>query len=130
MTCDPKTTTSPANITPDLPPAIEAIPQFFVGVEGGKIQINHRPQEIPLDDPRSTYTFFPESKPFVATAAVARAIPNSVVMVCLQQLILFAKKHNGLDYLQTFIVEGSSEPLWFIEDDAGGAITALFPSDY
>ncbi len=99
-------------------------------MKGGKVQIDHRPQEIALDDPRSSYSFFPDNKPFVATTAVARKIPHSVIMACLHQLILFAKKQDGLDYVQSFVVEGSSEPLWFIEDGEGGAITALFPSDY
>lgn len=130
MIFDSKAITSPANNTKTLPSAIEAIPRFFVGVGRRKIQVDHRRQEIALDDPRSTYRFFPERKPFVATAAVAREIPHGVIMVCLQQLILFAKRHDGIDYLQVFFVQGSSEPLWFIEDGEGGAITALFPSDY
>jgi hypothetical protein len=38
--------------------------------------------------------------------------------------------HQGLDYLQLFEDETKSENLWFIEDDPGGAITALLPSDH
>ncbi len=37
---------------------------------------------------------------------------------------------RGLDYLQVFDDSDKAEALWFIEDDAGGAITALLPSDY
>ncbi len=94
------------------------------------MRVEHSPQEIPLDDPRSTYSFFPEQKPFLVTSAVSQTIPHSAILACLHQLMLFAKKHNGLDYLQSFKVEGCSEALWFIEDGDGGAITALFPSDY
>jgi len=33
-------------------------------------------------------------------------------------------------YLQVFEDSSRSEPLWFIEDGTGGAITSLLPSDY
>lgn len=131
MVFDNDTTTSPAidnNI--QTPPAIEHIPRFFVGDQKRQFRVDHKPQEIPLDDPRSGYTFFPSAKPFVVTKAVSERIPAAVVMACLQQLIWFAKRHDGIDYLQVFKVKGIKEPLWFIEDDEGGAITALFPSDY
>lgn len=131
MVLDTSATTSPANHTDTpTPPAIECIPRFFVGVEGRQFRVDHKPQEIPLDDPRSVYKFFPTSKPFLATAAVNEKMPHAVVMACIQQLIWFAKKHDGIDYLQSFKVKGFREPLWFIEDGDGGAITALFPSDY
>jgi hypothetical protein len=41
-----------------------------------------------------------------------------------------ARQHNGIDYLQVFEDASKPEPLWFIEDDVGGAITVLLPSDY
>ncbi len=83
-----------------------------------------------MDGPGSMYSFLPEQKPFLVTAAVSQAIPHSVIRACLHQLTLFAKKHGGLDYLQSFKVEGCTESLWFIDDGDGGAITALFPTDY
>ncbi len=121
MTLDISASTSPAkdNDT-NTPPAIERIPRFFVGDQKRQFRIDHKPQEIPLDDPRSGYTFFPIAKPFVVTKAVSERIPVAVVMACLQQLIWFAKRHSGIDYLQSFKVKGIKEPLWFIEDDEGG----------
>ncbi len=131
MVFDNNTTTSSAtDNNTQTPPAIERIPRFFVGDQTRQFRVDHKPQEIPLDDPRSVYAFFPTTKPFVVTTAVSEKIPAAVVMACLQQLIWFAKKHNGIDYLQSFKVKGIREPLWFIEDDEGGAITALLPSDY
>ena len=131
MTLDTSATTSSAKSkNTQTPPAIERIPRFFVGDQKRQFRVDHKPQEIPLDDPRSVYMFFPTTKPFVATAAVSEKMPHAVVMACIQQLIWFAKKHDGIDYLQSFKVKGFREPLWFIEDGDGGAITALFPSDY
>lgn len=122
--------TSLASNTDDYTPTIESIPPFHFFFEGGSIRVEHKPQEISLDDPSSTFMFLPIKKPFVVTAAVATAIPEAVVVACLHQLMWFADKHRGLDYLQSFTVQGSAESLWFIEDGDGGAITALFPSDY
>ena len=131
MTLDTSATKSSANDTNTTPSVIDCIPRFFVGGgKGRKFQVDHKPQEIPLDDPRSTYTFFPISKPFVVTRAVYDTLPQAVVLACFHQLTWFAKKHDGLDYIQVFKVKGFREPLWFIEDGDGGAITALFPSDY
>ena len=131
MTLDTSATKSSANDTNTTLSVIDCIPRFFVGGEKGrKFQVDHKPQEIPLDDPRSTYTFFPISKPFVVTRAVHDTLPQAVVLACFHQLTWFAKKHNGLDYIQVFKVKGFREPLWFIEDGEGGAITSLFPSVY
>ncbi len=131
MTLDSSANKSSANHSNiNTPPTIDCIPRFFVGEKGRKFQVDHKPQEIPLDDPRSTYMFFPISKPFVVTRAVHEVLPQAVVLACFHQLTWFAEKHHGLDYLQVFKVKGFREPLWFIEDGDGGAITALFPSDY
>jgi hypothetical protein len=89
-----------------------------------------KPQEIPLDDPRSDCFFQPGPKPFLATPAALELYGNDVVVRCLRQLQDLAKNHDGLDYLQVFTDPLKAEPLWFIEDGDGGAITALLPSDY
>ena len=68
-------------------------------------------------------------KPFVATPAALDLYSRFVIICCLQVLREKAEKHNGLDYLQVF-ESSAREDLWFIEDDVGGAITALLPSDY
>ena len=87
-------------------------------------------QEIPYDDPDSRYMFQPSSeKPFVATPA-AIAIYRDAIYRCLVQLQKLAIEKNGLDYQQVFEDSSRPEPLWFIEDDDGGAITALLPSDH
>jgi hypothetical protein len=89
-------------------------------------------QEVPLDDPRSRYLFRPgPEKPFVATSAAIEAHRQEVILRCLRLLQEQAELHRGLDYLQIFQnSRPGGEDLWFIEDDAGGAITALLPSDY
>ena len=88
-----------------------------------------KPQEIPVDDPASNCFFRPSAdKPLLVTPAALAAYGDDVVR-CLGYLRGKAVAHNGLDYLQVFTSEGS-EPLWFIEDGPGGAITALLPSDY
>lgn len=48
----------------------------------------------------------------------------------LHQLQRLADEHDGIDFLQVFEDPDKPEPLWSIEDDSGGAITALLPSDY
>jgi hypothetical protein len=87
-------------------------------------------QEIPLTSPDSRYMFQPgPEKPFLATPAAIARYPQNIY----QSLMLLqakAKEHNGLDYLQVFEDPEKPEALWFIEDDEGGAITALLPSDY
>jgi sulfur relay (sulfurtransferase) DsrF/TusC family protein len=91
----------------------------------------HKPQEIPLDDPTSTYSFEPSpAKPFVATVAALEMYGEETVVTCLRQLQRMAVDFNGLDYLQVFVDPSKPESLWFIEDGPGGAITALLPSDY
>lgn len=89
-----------------------------------------KPQEIPLDSPDSRYMFHPSpEKPFVATPAAIEMYQDQIRR-CLLELQGRAILNNGLDYLQVFEDERKPEPLWFMEDDAGGAITALLPSDY
>jgi hypothetical protein len=90
-----------------------------------------RDQEVPLDDPRSNYSFNPlEGKPFVATPAAIDAYGRETILRCLVVLRLKADEYQGLDYVQVFESQEHSENLWFIEDGPGGAITALLPSDY
>ena len=87
-------------------------------------------QEIPFTDPRSDCRFQPsDKKPFLATPA-ALAAYGDVIFPCLATLQRLAKEHDGIDYLQSFTDPSKPEPLWFIEDGDGGAITALLPSDY
>ena len=90
-----------------------------------------QPQEIPLDDPESCNMFEPNAaKPFVATPAAIEMYGQETILKCLAILQDSAVTHAGLDYLQVFDDPTRSEKLWFIEDGAGGAITALLPSDY
>lgn len=90
-----------------------------------------RPQEIPLDDPESKYLFQPSSaKPFVATPAALERFGRDMIVACLQMLQRKAADHKGVDYLQVFEDPTKGDRLWFMEDDEGGAITALLPSDY
>jgi hypothetical protein len=89
-----------------------------------------KPQEIPFDDPRSDCFFQPTPrKPLLATPA-ALAAYGDVVLPCLGVLQQLAREHDGIDYLQVFTDPTKPEPLWFIEDGDGGAITAFLPSDY
>ena len=91
----------------------------------------HHPQEIPLDDPQSKYLFQPSpTKPLVATPAALRLYGLETILACLRVLQAKAAQHQGLDYLEVFEDPTKGERLWFIEDDEGGAITALLPSDY
>jgi len=87
-------------------------------------------QEIPYDHPDSRYFFRPSAeKPFLATPA-AITMYREAIYRCLLRLQSLAREKNGLDYLQVFDDPDRAEALWFIEDDDGGAITALLPSDY
>jgi hypothetical protein len=89
-----------------------------------------KPQEIPLDHPESKYLFQPgPDKPLVATPA-AIDLYREEIHRCLVVLQEKAREHGGSDYLQVFEDPTKPEPLWFIEDGDGGAITALLPSDY
>jgi hypothetical protein len=89
-----------------------------------------KPQEIPFDDPRSNCFFKPSKrKPFLTTPAAAKTY-GPLVFLCLLGLQRLAKKQNGIDYLQVFTDPSKPEPLWFIEDGDGGAITAILPSEY
>ena len=88
-----------------------------------------KPQESSFDDPQSNCFFLPGSdKPFVVTTAAHDAYGTDI-LPCLCTLQEKARKHGGIDYLQVFESK-KPEPLWFIEDGPGGAITALLPSDY
>ncbi len=90
-----------------------------------------RPQEIPLDDPQSKYLFQPSAaKPFVATPAALQRYGRDMIVACLQLLQRKAAEYKGIDYLQVFEGSTKGERLWFMEDDEGGAITALLPLDY
>ena len=90
-----------------------------------------RPQEIPLDDPQSKYLFQPSpAKPFVATPAALQRFGQDMIVACLQMLQRKAAEHNGVDHLQVFEDPTKDDRLWFMEDDEGGAITAMLPSDY
>ncbi len=87
-------------------------------------------QEIPFEDPDSRYMFQPSAeKPFVATPACIELYRDAIYH-CLIQLQQLAVEKNGLDYLQVFDDPDKPEGLWFIEDDDGGAITALLPSEH
>ena len=68
----------------------------------------------------------------LATPAALEAYGAEVILGCLMRLQAAAARHEGIDYLQVYepVPKNSREPLWFIEDDEGGAITALLPSDY
>lgn len=91
----------------------------------------HHPQKIPLDHPDSRYLFQPSpTKPLVATPAALELYGLETILATLYRLQAKAKRHNGLDYLQVFRDPSKPEKLWFIEDDEGGAITALLPSDH
>jgi hypothetical protein len=90
-----------------------------------------RPQENPLNHPRSSYRFQPSAeKPFVATPAAITTFGQEVIIQCLEHIQDLARKHSGIDYVQVFEDPETEQPLWFIEDGPGGAITALLPSDY
>ncbi len=88
-------------------------------------------QEPPYDASDSKYMFRPsEDKPFVATHAAIEMYQVDTILKCLAVLQAHAVANGGLDYLQVFTDETKPENLWYIEDDGGGAITALLPSDY
>jgi hypothetical protein len=90
-------------------------------------------QEVPYEAESSCYRFRPSNvKPFVTTNGAGVTYGPHVIRACLAILQQDADEHNGLDYLQVFDdqTDRSREPLWFIEDGDGGAITALLPSDY
>jgi hypothetical protein len=89
-----------------------------------------KPQGIPLDSPDSNCLFRPSlDKPFLATPAAIECY-GETVLACLAVLQARARTQSGLDYLQVFEDSSKPEPLWFIDDGPGGAITALMPSDY
>ena len=90
-------------------------------------------QEIPYDAEDSCCRFLPsEEKPFVYTSGAGIMYGLHVIRACQVILRRLAEEHDGLDYIQVFEDQTGfkSEPLWFIEDGDGGAITALLPSDY
>ena len=69
-------------------------------------------------------------KPFVATPSAIDMYTQEVIVACWRVLREIADEHRGLDYLQVFESDVHEEDVWYIEDDEGGAITALLPSDY
>lgn len=90
-------------------------------------------QEIPYNAAASCCRFVPsEAKPFLFTNGAGMMYGRHVIRACQVILQRLAEEHDGLDYLQVFEDQTGlkSEPLWFIEDGDGGAITALLPSDY
>ncbi len=90
-----------------------------------------KPQEVAYDDPASCNFFRPfAGKPFVVTRGAAAVYGIDIISRCLELLQVKAAVHQGLDYLQVFTDPARQEPLWFIEDGDGGAITALLPSEY
>jgi len=98
---------------------------------GSTAALRLKRQEIPFTDPASNCFFRPSAdKPFVATPAALEVYGEEQILWCLGYLRGQAEIHNGLDYLQVFECPREREPLWFIEDGPGGAITALLPSDY
>jgi hypothetical protein len=97
---------------------------------GSPAALRLKPQEIPFTDPASTCFFMPDGdKPFLVTPAAFQEYGQEV-LACLFTLQQEAWRRDGLDCLQVFECPGKPEPLWFIEDGPGGAITALLPSDY
>ena len=90
-----------------------------------------RAQDTPLDDPRSRHFFTPNAaKPFRVTAGALRAFTRSEIAWCLATLQDAARSADGLEYAHAFESDDGRGPLWFIEDDGEGAITALLPSEY
>ena len=90
-----------------------------------------KPQEISLDHPDSHHMFRPgPDKPLLATPAAIEMYTHETILACLTLLRQKADEHQGLDYLQVFESPNQPEPLWFIEDEPGGAITAILPSDH
>jgi hypothetical protein len=90
-----------------------------------------RPQETPLDAPRSRHFFTPDAtKPFRVTPGVLRMYTRREIAWCLATLQDAARAANGLDYAQVFDSDEHPENLWFIEDNGERAITALLPSEY
>ncbi|WP_166831831.1 hypothetical protein [Thalassoroseus pseudoceratinae] len=90
-------------------------------------------QEISYDDPASSLRFEPSvASPFVMTQAVAITYGPVVIRQCLEKLRRLAQEYDGIDYLQVFEdrTDRKREPLWFIDDGKGGAITPLLASDY
>ena len=111
-------------LSPALAPIRISFPSFTM------TSLSLKTQEIPLDHPDSRCMFLPgPDKPFVATPA-ALSLYGDFIVRCLAILQAKARQHGGIDYLQVFECPKKPEPLWFIEDGAGGAITALLPSDY
>jgi len=87
-------------------------------------------QEIPFDHPDSNNMFRPSAdKPFVATPGAIDAFQQETLIACLNVLQQLAKQQDGIDYLQVFDCKQRGK-LWYIEDGAGGAVTALTPEEY
>jgi hypothetical protein len=86
------------------------------------------PQEIGLDDPSSRFRFDRREKQLVATRGALEEFGPGVIEFCIRVLRCRAEEHNGLDYLQVFLIGRDKKKLWFIED--AQVITALLPGDY
>jgi hypothetical protein len=90
-----------------------------------------RDQETPPDGRHSVCSFQPgPEKPFVITSGALEMYGKATVLECLQVLQDAAKQHDGLEKGQAFEDPERPQPLWFIEDGRGRAITALLPSEY
>ncbi len=89
-------------------------------------------QENSLDDPKSHCMFqHSATRPLVNTEAAVAAFGEAAILICLTMLQQVAREQNDLDSLQVFEKVGTDEQLWFIEDEQdGGVITAMLPSDY
>jgi hypothetical protein len=114
---------------------IDLLGTLLDGLFSGTLPTVNKPilkvQEVSHDDPDSCNHFRPSTeKPFVATPGAIEMYSQEIIIECLTVLQSEAKKHDGLDYLQTFDDPDKPEGLWFIEDGEGGAITALLPSEY
>ena len=85
-------------------------------------------QEIPFDHPDSRFFFrLLSGKSVVATSNAIAEFSQIEIVNLLLLLEKEAKKHDGLDYLQTFKSKDGRK-LWIIED--GLVITALLPEEY
>lgn len=107
------------------------VPFSFRLPSGESTLVHYRMQEVLFDDTRSNCQFLPqEKKPFLITSGAERAIGHELAFECLTRLRALAMLHDGIDYLQTFLILEQRITVWFIEDGPGGAITALLPDEY
>ena len=93
-----------------------------------------KPQEIPVEDPRSRYMFDGTRKRIVATQGVLADFTGGEVAQAIARLAREALDKAGLDYIQVFVTEDGRR-LWVIEDGEpddviDGVITLLRPDEY